>query len=122
MLDKIIERLRQLGHVVSEDEKASLTFLINKANKFILDECNITEVPENVRPAEIDYICYEYLHTLDKASQIADNLGSKEVTSITEGDTSVSYGDGSKGTLATMLENSRAWLLLAMEPHRCMRW
>lgn len=123
MIEKIKERLSQLGYKVSEEEETSLTFLIRKTDNYIMGYCNINEMPDEIIEQEVDYICAEFLKDKAMNGQLPESFELVKVSSITEGDTSVSYEKGSNSISVTdFFFESESKLKLAMQPFKCMRW
>lgn len=123
MLEDVKERLLQLGYECSEDDESSLTFLIDKSYNFILDYCNIDEVPDSVYQVQIDYICAEFLRDKSMKGGL-DGFVLKDVHSITEGDVSVQYS--TSGSTSFTINSLYTWaekqLYSAIQPFRTMRW
>lgn len=125
MLQMVKKRLEQLGYEVSEGDLPSLCFLIDKTDNFIMEYCNIGEVPCEVTQAEIDLICAEHLKAMSMCGKLDETFELKKVASITEGDTSVSYangGDTGQMTVTSFYKEADERLKLVIQPYRCMRW
>lgn len=123
MLQKVIARLADMGYMVSEDDNSALTFLIGKTEEYIKNYCNIDAVPAELEHAETDAIAAEFLSNKAMYGGL-DDTGLKlgRVTSVTEGDTSVSYADDGALTVNAWYEASRRALELDMLPFRRLRW
>lgn len=123
MLQKVIARLADMGYMVSEDDDSALTFLIGKTEEYIMNYCNIDAVPAELEHAETDAIAAEFLSNKAMYGGL-DDTGLKlgRVTSVTEGDTSVSYADDGALTVNAWYEASRRALELDMLPFRRLRW
>lgn len=123
MLQKVIIRLADMGYMVSDDDTAALTFLIGKTEEHIKNYCNIEEVPAELEHAEIDAVAAEFLSNMAMYGGL-DGTAIKlsKVTSVTEGDTSVSYADDGVNTVNAWCETSRRVLELDMLPFRRLRW
>ena len=123
MLQKVIARLADVGYMVSDDENAALTFLIGKTEEYIKNYCNIAEVPAELEYAEIDAIAAEYLSNRAMYGGLDDTaIKLSKISSVTEGDTSVSYADDGSITVNAWYETSRRALELDMLPFRRLRW
>jgi hypothetical protein len=110
MYDDVVERLGQLGYVVSPDDEDAINFAIGITEWTIKNECNVDEVPEGLRYVFIDMACGEFL---SKKKSGGGSIGidvEAAVKSIKEGDTQITYAvsDGASVTVdgfINMLQN-----------------
>jgi hypothetical protein len=89
--EQIITRLCTLGYAATENDNPLIDYLIDSVYQSVLNETNCDEMPEGLKFVAIDMVCGQML-----TSKLANNQIDVEqaVTSIREGDTSVSYADG----------------------------
>ena len=94
--ESITERLKSFGYEVTEDDDWMLTFCMEKVTKTIMIQCNVSTIPENLIPTAIDMTCGEFLLVRKHTGQLqmGDLDLSGVVTSIKQGDTSVSFDSG----------------------------
>ncbi len=94
--ESITERLKSFGYEVTEDDDWMLTFCMEKVTKTIMNYCNVSTIPEDLNPTAIDMVCGEFLRIKRQTGQL--QIGGLDfsgiVTSIKQGDTSVSFGGG----------------------------
>lgn len=99
LLEDVKERLNNLGFETGESDDATLVFLISKISQTVKNECNVEEVPEELKYRLIDWVCGEFLQTQFDLGEIdIENVDFTGITSIKEGDTTVSFGSDSSGT------------------------
>ncbi|MEA4831576.1 MAG: hypothetical protein VB118_03045 [Oscillospiraceae bacterium] len=94
----VLLRLDYFGYVVNEGDSWVLSFSIQKIENNIKNSCNITSIPNELFNTVIDMVCGEFLFSKKSSGQLQGftlNLDAA-VKQIQEGDTSVSFGDGSK--------------------------
>lgn len=123
--ESITERLKSFGYEVTEDDDWMLTFCMEKVTKTIMIQCNVSTIPENLNPTAIDMVCGEFLQIKKQTGQLqmGDLDLSGVVTSIKQGDTSVSFDSGTSDeekvdTLIAYLMNGKDDLLC----YRRMYW
>ena len=123
--ESITERLRSFGYEITEDDDWMLTFCMEKVTKTIMIQCNVSTIPENLIPTAIDMTCGEFLLVRKHTGQLqmGDLDLSGVVTSIKQGDTSVSFDSGTSDeekvdTLIAYLMNGKDDLLC----YRRMYW
>ena len=94
--ESITERLKSFGYEVTEDDDWMLTFCMEKVTKTIMNYCNVSTIPEDLNPTAIDMVCGEFLRIKRQTGQL--QIGGLDfsgiVTSIKQGDTSVSFSSG----------------------------
>lgn len=123
--ENVTDRLKSFGYEVSEADDWMLMFCMEKVTKTIMNQCNVSTIPENLIPTAIDMACGEFLliKKQTKQLQIGDLDLSGVVTSIKQGDTSVSFDSGMSDeekidTLIAYLMNGKDDLLC----YRKMYW
>lgn len=94
MTNAVMDRLESLAyHIVGEDSLL-IKILIDGVTKEILIECNITELPDELKPMAVDAVCGRFLDQKHSSKQLEDYDFTTAVSSITEGDISISYSSG----------------------------
>lgn len=99
MYERIVERLKDFGYTTSAADKSAIEFLIAKWSEYVLDFCNLTELPNGIENKLIDKICGEFLYYKKNSGQLGDTFDFEAPAKIIkEGDTSItmSYGEGGK--------------------------
>lgn len=131
MLQKIKDRLKMWGYEVAESEEpntltpdeTAIQFLIAKTEEHIKNYCNISEVPEELEYSEIDMVCIEFLKEKALSGGLeTSGLQIDAISSITEGDVSVSYASGSSISLPAIYASISSRFESDLLPFRRMRW
>lgn len=99
MVRNITKRLADFGYTVLPADAHAIDFLITKWSEYVLDFCNLQELPVGVEPKLIDKICGEFLYYKKNSGQLGEEFDFEAPAKIIkEGDTSItmSYGEGGK--------------------------
>lgn len=130
-LEDVKARLAMLGfyHKPAEGETdtsidAILGFLIRKTSGRIFAFCNIKTIPADFYEAAIDMVCAEYLQEQKNSGQLDGFDYSAAIKAIQEGDTNVTFSDGSS-TPEQRLNTLLAYLSRGEEglvSYRRLRW
>ena len=125
--EHIINRLAQLGYVVKEFDNEIIEFELEKILNYVMNYCNITEIPDILDPRIIDRVCGEFLFYQKDSGQLEGFDYDAVIKEIKEGDTTLKYATGADGDTAetrfdkflNKLERGfDKWLV----PHRKLRW
>ena len=104
-------------------DELQIQFIIEKTEAYIKNYCNISEVPEELEKSEIDMVAIEFLKEKALAGGLdTTSLRAEAVSSITEGDVTVSLASGSSISLPTIYGSIRARFESDLIPFRRMRW
>lgn len=96
MVDKFVKRLSELSYKVSDNDRGLLLSCVRNVEKHILNYCNLTEIPAELEEVFINRVCGEFLLLKLEAGEIGGGDGSGgDVKSISEGDVSVTFFEGS---------------------------
>ena len=129
-IDMVIERLGYLGYEVQESDMGHLNFELQKILNYVMNYCNITTIPNILDPRIIDRVCSDFLY-FKKNSGSLEGLNDLDltgaITSIKEGDTTITYAVGQGEDTP---ENRFDSFVKALErgfdkwitPHRRLRW
>lgn len=137
METKIYERLISLGYAVENEvgeggdiiyhptptDLTIITVLKNKIVNAIKSDCNIDEIPTEIEGLVVDNIIGEFL--FDKKTMgtlVIDDMDLNAVKSISEGDTTIQFADGS--SQSEMLDTLIKYLLrpIDLSNYRRIRW
>ena len=124
MLDVIVTRLAGWGYEATEADQVIIQLLIDKTDQYIMNYCNVASVPDELEEAEIDMIAIEFL----KQAAISGGLDTTGlrvdgISSITEGDASVSYASsGSVLNLSALYGAIKQSFDAELLPFRKLRW
>lgn len=133
---KIYERLISLGYAIEHEvgeggtiyhptptDLTIITVLKNKIVNAIKSDCNIDEIPTEIEGLVVDNIIGEFL--FDKKTMgtlVIDDMDLNAVKSISEGDTTIQFADGS--SQSEMLDTLIKYLLrpIDLSDYRRIRW
>lgn len=104
----VVKRLKGFGYTVVETDNMFIDYLISKVEQEIKNLTNLGEIPLGLKYAWIDAVCAEFLNAQYVSGKL-DNIEAMVVSSVKEGDTTVSYatsGSPQKQFL-TMLDGMR---------------
>lgn len=123
----IINRIEQFGYTVTETDYPHINFEVEKMQNYVLNYCNITTIPEIVKPRLIDRICCEFLAHKKNTGTLDGFNYDVVIKSIKEGDTQIQYAVGQgedtpenrfDSFLKSLERGFDKWLV----PHRRIRW
>lgn len=89
----VINRLSSFGYLPIENDSWELSFAMLSVENNIKNSCNTTSIPEGLFTVAVDMICGEFLMGRKNSGRLdisTLDLGGA-ITSITEGDVSVSF-------------------------------
>lgn len=95
-IEAVLKRLKSFGCCLKEEDSWAICFAIQKTENTIKNSCNTTSIPEGLFHIAVDMACGEFLFAQKQTGQlnIADLDLSGAITSISEGDTTVSFAAG----------------------------
>ena len=125
--EHIVKRLGQLGYTATDEDSAIIDFELEKILNYVMNYCNITEIPNILDPRIIDRICGEFLFYQKNSGNLEGFDYDAVIKEIKEGDTTLKYATGSDGDTA---ESRFDKILNKMErgfdkwitPYRKLRW
>lgn len=125
--ENIIKRLEQLGYVAKDEDTETIEFELEKILNYVINYCNIVEIPSILDPRIIDRVCGEFLFYKKNSGQLEGFDYDTVIKEIKEGDTTLKYATGSDGDtpesrfdkfLNKMERGFDKWIT----PHRRLRW
>ena len=129
MIDSVKERLTNIGYVFIATDDFILNLLIEKVETVIKNNCNISEIPEELRSIAIDMVVGYFLK--EKKSIAIDSLLNLDLTqaiqSIREGDTSITFAIGNGNETPEQRLNTLINYLIyenekVLVSYRCIKW
>lgn len=125
--EHIVKRLGQLGYTATDEDSAIIDFELEKILNYVMNYCNITEIPDILDSRIIDRICGEFLFYQKNSGNLEGFDYDAVIKEIKEGDTTLKYAAGSDGDTA---ESRFDKFLNKMErgfdkwitPYRKLRW
>lgn len=125
MLEDVTKRLESFGYEVTEDDTWMIEFLIQKIENSIKADCNINTIPEELHEIAVDMVVGEFLLNKKSRGQLEGFDLETAVKQIHEGDTSVTFSDGSK-TPEERLDELILYLMNygkgKFSAYRCIKW
>ena len=125
--EDVIDRLKQLGYVVVEEDDAQIEFELKKILNYVKNYCNITEIPEILDPRIIDRVCADFLFYKKNSGSLNGFNYDAVIKSIREGDTQISYAVGQgedtpESRFDAFVKNLERGFDKWITPHRRIRW
>ena len=96
-LAEVSARLKHFGYEVTSADTEHLSFELNKTCDYVLNYCNITNIPSILNRRIIDKICCEFLFYKKNSGQLEGFNYDTVIKEIKEGDTTLKYSTGSEG-------------------------
>ena len=95
--EAVLKRLVSFGYNLKEDDSWMICFAMQKVENRIKNSCNTTDVPDGLFHVAVDMVCGEFLFTKKQTGklELTDLDLNGAIKQITEGDVSISFGDGS---------------------------
>ena len=94
--EAVLKRLVSFGYELKDDDGWVLCFAMQKVENRIKNSCNTTSIPDGLFYIAVDMVCGEFLFTKKQTGQLEitklDFSGA--IKQISEGDTSVTFADG----------------------------
>ena len=93
MVELVEKRLEAIGYSVAEFDETVISYIVDTVVNDFLVDTNLTELPEEVKPILSDVVCGKFLQLKRSSNQLdIGTLDFNAITSVSMGDTSVSYG------------------------------
>ena len=96
-VESIINRLISFGYPPKDVDLWELSFIMLDVENRIKNSCNTTSIPEGLNCVAVDMICGQFFMNRKNSGrlELSDLDLSGAITSITEGDVSISFDAGS---------------------------
>ncbi len=129
IIDDIEKRLESFEYTLKDGDKWLIGFVKEKIENIIKLDCNINEIPKELKNIEIDMIVGEFLFTKKNMGQLDIESLNFEVVekSISEGDTKIDFAIGSGSQTPEQRFDSLVAYLTTygkdkILTFRCLRW
>lgn len=125
--EHIIDRLRQLGYLATQDDYEQIDFELNSTVNYVLNYCNITTIPDIIDPRIVDRVCSDFLYYKKNSGSLTGFNYDDVIKSVKEGDTTVTYAVGQgedtpenrfDAFVKTLKTGFDKWIT----PYRRLRW
>lgn len=129
MLERVKKRLESFGYILKDEDKAILSFSIEKVTNTIKNDCNVSSVPDGLVNIAVDMAVGEFLTA--KKTFSPDGIEGLDldyaVKQIQEGDTNIVFATGEASlTPEQRLSNLLNYLLThgrdEFSCYRKLRW
>jgi hypothetical protein len=125
--NKVIERLKQLGYIATEEDNDRIDYELQSVTNYTLNYCNITEIPPIVEPKLIDRVCSYFLFFKKNSGSLENFNYDAVIKEIKEGDTTVKYAVGQgedtpENRFDTFVKQLERGYDKWITPHRRIRW
>jgi hypothetical protein len=97
---QVANKLKLLGYDIPDGESEILEILIDEVRDYILNYCNIKEVPTELNSCWATLVCQKYLQNKLALGDM-EVVENGNISSVSEGETSISY-DNSNSSVARM--------------------
>lgn len=92
--ENVIERLKHLGYPVTESDYDHIDYELQKILNYVMNFCNITDVPEILDLRIVDRVCADFLFYKKNSGSLDGFNYDAVIKQIKEGDTTIAYAVG----------------------------
>lgn len=126
-LDMVRKRLKMLGYTTTAEDTEMLEFELQKTLNYVLNYCNITEIPEILDYRIIDRVCSYFLYNKKNSGSLEGFDYDVVIKSVKEGDTTLTYAVGQgedtpENRFDAFVKSLERGFDKWITPHRRLRW
>jgi hypothetical protein len=126
-VDNVAKRLKQLGYTTTTDDTDMLEFELQKTLNYVMNYCNITEIPEILDYRIMDRVCSYFLFNKKNSGSLEGFDYDAVIKSIKEGDTTITYAVGQgedtpENRFDAFVKSLERGFDKWITPHRRLRW
>ena len=123
----IIDRLLQFGYTATNKDYDQIDFELTSVTNYVMNYCNIKEIPDIVDPRIVDKVCSNFLYNKKNSGELTGFNYDAVIKSIKEGDTTLTHAVGQgedtpenrfDSFVRTLQNGFDKWIT----PHRKLRW
>ena len=123
----IIDRLAHFNYTVVDGDESHIDFELNKTLNYVMNYCNITEIPEILENRIVDKVCSDFLYYKKNSGNLSGFDYDSVVKEIKEGDTTVKYAVGQgedtpENRFDSFVKQLERGFDKWITPHRRLRW
>ena len=126
-VSKVKQRLEQLGYTPVASDDDMLEFELTRILNYVLNFCNITEIPEILDYRIIDRVCADFLYYKKNSGSLEGFNYDTVIKSVKEGDTTVTYAVGQgedtpENRFDAFVKQLERGFDKWLTHYRCVRW
>lgn len=125
--DDIVKRLNQLGYTATEKDHEQIDFELEKIINYVMNYCNITDIPTILDHRIADRVCADFLYYKKNSGSLEGFNYEAVIKSIKEGDTTIQYAVGQgedtpENRFDSFVKQLERGFDKWITPHRRLRW
>lgn len=126
-VSQVKQRLEQLGYTPVASDNDMLEFELTRILNYVLNFCNITEIPEILDYRIIDRVCADFLYYKKNSGSLEGFNYDTVIKSVKEGDTTVAYAVGQgedtpENRFDAFVKQLERGFDKWLTHYRCVRW
>lgn len=124
---QVKQRLEQLGYTPVASDDDMLEFELTRILNYVLNFCNITEIPDILDYRIIDRVCADFLYYKKNSGSLEGFNYDTVIKSVKEGDTTVTYAVGQgedtpENRFDAFVKQLERGFDKWLTHYRCVRW
>ena len=125
--EDVVKRLKQLGYTPTMDDYEQIDYELTMVLNYVLNYCNITEIPDILDHRIIDRVCAYFLFYKKNSGSLEGFNYETVIKSIKEGDTTLTYAVGQgedtpENRFDSFVKSLERGFDKWITPHRRLRW
>lgn len=126
-VDNVVKRLKMLGYTTTPEDYDMVEFELQRTINYVLNYCNITEIPEILDLRIIDRVCSFFLYNKKNSGSLEGFDYDVVIKSVKEGDTTLTYAVGQgedtpENRFDAFVKSLERGFDKWITPHRRLRW
>ena len=124
--DMVIDRLTHFNYIADEEDNPHIEFELEKTINYVMNYCNITEIPKILDYRITDKVCADFLFYKKNSGMLTNFDYDLVIKELKEGDTTVKYnvdgGDTPEDRFDKFVKQLERGFDKWITPHRRLRW
>lgn len=126
-VEHVVKRLKMLGYTPTPEDNDMVEFELQRTVNYVLNYCNITEIPEILDLRIIDRVCSYFLYNKKNSGSLEGFDYDVVIKSVKEGDTTLTYAVGQgedtpENRFDAFVKSLERGFDKWITPHRRLRW
>ena len=126
-VEHVVKRLKMLGYTPTPEDNDMVEFELQRTLNYVLNYCNITEIPELLDLRIIDRVCSYFLYNKKNSGSLEGFDYDVVIKSVKEGDTTLTYAVGQgedtpENRFDAFVKSLERGFDKWITPHRRLRW